>query len=92
MSDIIQSNRLAGNGSVGLELLDFDDDLAELSDRCAFLCDAVVSILQRSDCIDPATLGGIHSYSEYLKQHIGQMRNHLSNVRSRVPIERQERH
>lgn len=92
MTDVLYNQTATQGGSLGLELLNFDDDLAELSDRCAFMCDAVVSILKANDCIDAGTLGGIHSYSEYIKQHIGQLRRQLNEVRTRVPMEQPEKH
>ncbi|MGD8176274.1 hypothetical protein [Marinimicrobium sp. ARAG 43.8] len=70
-----------------LDLLNLDDDLAELGDRCAFLCDAVIALLKTDDCIDPSTLGGIHAYSDTIKGYIEQLRERLQRVRTQIPVD-----
>lgn len=86
MSEMAPGNRLTEKSDVGLDLLDVDDDLAELSDHCSFLCDAVVSILRINDGVDSGTLGGLHAYSEQIKQQVRQLRDRVRHVRAQVPV------
>ena len=53
-----------------LKALRLYDEFALFSDQCAFLCDAFAAVPAHQEAITPATLGGLHFISQWLKTRL----------------------
>lgn len=71
---------------LGQDLLNLDGELAEFRDTCVFFCDAVISIIERDTMVDRATLAGVLSVSEQVKQDVLDLVQQMGRLRAKMPF------
>lgn len=61
-------------------LLIFYDDFVEFQESCAFLCDAIASMVGEEDRFDPCTASGIKEFCHSVKDRSQQLRRELKKI------------
>ena len=79
------SNRLHADTETSLstEWVTFCDEFHDFHNHCAFLLDAVCSMLLSKRELDSATLKGIDAYSYQMKQRAGYLKDQLEHIHNR---------
>lgn len=59
------------------QLLDYYDEFAEFSDRCAFLCDAFAAIASHNTSLDDYSIRGLAYSADWLKYRARELKEKL---------------
>jgi hypothetical protein len=62
------------------QLLDYYDEFAEFSDRCAFLCDAFAAIAAQNDSLDEYSMRGLAYSADWLKYRARELKEKLRSI------------
>lgn len=76
----IRSKRGPAREPLSNDLLALYDRLAELSDQCAFLCDAFAAIPICEETIDPATARGIGLSAQWIKRRVQEISQNVKQL------------
>ena len=62
------------------EILILHDDLTDFSNRCSFLCDAFVGIVDGNENIDQTTVDGLSHYAGWIKSNLIAFKDRLNEI------------
>ena len=70
--------------SVQMDLLNFYDQFTEFQGNCAFMCDALVSLIEEENCLAESTAGGVSSYSQWIKRRAQALKGELKIIHDKA--------
>lgn len=70
--------------SVQMDLLNFYDQFTEFQGNCAFMCDALVSLIEEEHCLEKNTAGGVSSYSQWIKARAQALKIDLKRIHKKT--------
>jgi hypothetical protein len=70
----------AASLQMSTQLLDYYDEFAEFSDRCAFLCDAFAAIAAHNESLDEHSVRGLAYSADWLKCRARELKEKLRTI------------